>query len=101
MSRYETSKKYDCGYRFLSNYSSNLYDNVTRPDGASAQASVIVTPNFGGIPYNPNPGAPCDTFRVGQPCDGRALSANAYTQCNGGSCPGYSEKGNNVTMSRY
>lgn len=105
MSRYETSRKYDCGYRSLSMYSSNLYNNVTRPDGAPTQADVVITPNFGGVPYtNCNSGkveTKCDTFRVGQPCDGRALSYQAYSQCASGLCPSYSDKGYNSTMSRY
>lgn len=105
MSRYETSRKYDCGYRSLSMYSSNLYDNITRPQGAAPQSNIVVTPQFGGVPYdncNSRTGvSTCDTFRVGQPCDGRSLSYQAYTQCASGSCPQYSDKGYNSTMSRY
>jgi hypothetical protein len=104
MSRYETSRKYDCGYRSLSTYSRNLYDNVTVPDGASPQSALVVAPQFGGIPYS-NCGErkgdiKCDTFRVGQPCDGRALSYQAYTQCENGGCAFYSDKGSN-TQARY
>ena len=104
MSRYETSRKYDCGYRSLSNYSNNLYDNVTRPEGSPSQSNIVVTPQFGGIPYaNPSQkeDIKCDTFRQGQPCDGRALSKQAYTQCASGLCPSYSDKGYNATMARY
>lgn len=105
MSNYEARKNLSCGYRSLSMYSSNLYDNVTRPQGAGPQSNIVVTPQFGGVPYdNCNPRqavATCDTFRVGQPCDGRTLSYQAYPQCPSGKCPQYSDKGYNSTMSRY
>ena len=101
MSRYETSRKYDCGYRSLSTYTNNLYDNVTRPEGSVPQSNVVVTPQFGGIPYLNEKQKTCDTYRQGQPCDGRALSQNAYTQCASGLCPSYGDKGDNATMARY
>jgi len=104
MSRYETSRKYDCGYRSLSMYSSNLYDNVTRPEGASPQSNIVVTPQFGGVPYadpKKKEDITCSTYRPGMACDGRSQWKNAYPQCASGLCPSYTDKGYNSTMARY
>jgi hypothetical protein len=106
---YDSVNRKSCGYRNLATYYSNLYGNVTNYDanGNIVKATIAVAPQFGGIPnegYQVNSssavvaGKKCDTWRSGQCCDGRVLSKSAYTQCEDGLCPGYS---NLAYTSRY
>jgi len=102
-SSYESVMKKNCGYRQLGNYYNKLFDNVTVDH---SQSKIVVVPEFGQVGYNPiggngngkgngngsnDDGNKCNTWRLGQCCDGRSLSKNAYTQCMDGACAYYKD----------
>jgi hypothetical protein len=99
-SSYESLMKKNCGYRQLGNYYTGLYDNVTS-DTPTIDNKIVVVPQFGQSGYNPvrenfsqgtdGAGSQCNTWRMGQSCDGRSLNKNAYTSCVGGVCPSYTD----------
>lgn len=124
-SSYESVMKKSCGYRQLGNYYNNLYDNVTTDDSTvpPSQKPVII-PMFGGASYNkienftnkstmamangngtptPTPHLQCNTWRMGQCCDGRSLNKDAYTQCVDGVCGQYVDERSKMSSlySRY
>lgn len=109
-SSYESVMKKNCGYRQLGTYYNNLYDNVTTDDTTPPSQKAVLVPMFGGVGYSenfsrpststmaqaggngtptPSPHLQCNTWRMGQPCDGRSLNKDAYTQCVDGMCGKY------------
>jgi hypothetical protein len=116
-SSYESVMKKNCGYRQLGNYYNNLFDNVTSDD--QDKNKIIVIPEFGQVGYNKienfsrqnlsssssatnGNNQQCNTWRMGQCCDGRSLSKDAYTQCADGLCGYYKDTRNtNQLYSRY
>lgn len=115
-SSYESVMKKNCGYRQLGTYYNNLYDNVTTDDTTPPSQKSVIVPLFGGIGYNkyenfsnttssmaqangngtptPTPHLQCNTWRMGQCCDGRSLNKDAYTQCVDGMCGKYVDERN-------
>lgn len=112
-SSYESVMKKNCGYRQLGNYYNKLFDNVTSDQ--QSQKKIFVIPEFGQPGYqsanqktqltkaSSNSGLQCNTWRMGQCCDGRSLSKDAYTQCIDGSCAFYKDTRDqtNQLYSRY
>jgi len=108
-SSYESVMKKSCGYRQLGNYYNNLFDNVTTDQEDTNK--IFVNPEFGQVGYNRlpkenadvNTGDQCNTWRLGQCCDGRSISKNAYTQCADGVCSSYRDMKlpTNQLYSRY
>ena len=116
-SEYSGNFKHNCGYRNLANYYRGMYDNVTTYDNIQ-QSPVTIVPNYGGTPYFPSGSAQgwyngesvsvpnndkisCNTWRLGQCCDGRATSSTAYSQCLNGQCPSYGNLSGNKCSARY
>lgn len=112
-SSYESVMKKNCGYRQLGNYYNNLYDNVTTNDTFPTENKISLIPVFGGVGYTkpenfqntssmamangngtptPTPHIKCNTWRLGQCCDGRSLSKDAYTNCVDGMCGQYTDE---------
>lgn len=100
-SSYESLMKKNCGYRQLGNYYTGLYDNITS-ETSVIDNKIVAIPSFGQAGYNRSKenfsqgtnggsGDQCNTWRMGQPCDGRALNKDAYTQCVSGVCPSYTD----------
>ena len=123
-SSYESVMKKNCGYRQLGNYYNNLFDNITTDNTVPVDKKVPVIPMFGGVGYNkfenftnpssmsmasgngtptPSPHIKCNTWRMGQCCDGRSLNKDAYTQCVDGMCGQYvDERGKGLSLyARY